>query len=93
MDATLQMLKELTEANGVPGQEGPVREVMARYLEGTGEIITDNLGSIVSRKSGSNAGENAPKVWAMRPLDYRNAKAPRRRQLSLPVVRQQVGMI
>ena len=59
MDATLQMLKELTEANGVPGQEGPVREVMARYLEGTGEIITDNLGSIVSRKSGSNVGEDA----------------------------------
>lgn len=62
MDATLQMLKELTEANGVPGQEGPVREVMARYLEGTGEIITDNLGSIVSCKSGSNVGEDAPKV-------------------------------
>src|SRR5688572_8379024 len=62
MDATLQMLKDLTEANGVSGQEGPVREVMARYLEGTGEIITDNLGSIVSCKRGSNVGENAPKV-------------------------------
>lgn len=62
MDDTLQMLKELTEANGVPGQEGPVREVMARYLEGTGEIITDNLGSIVARKNGNGAGDNAPKV-------------------------------
>ena len=32
MDETLQMMKELTEAPGVPGQEGPVRDIMARYL-------------------------------------------------------------
>ncbi|HUP27887.1 MAG TPA: peptidase M28, partial [Chloroflexia bacterium] len=61
MDETLQMLKELTEAQGVPGQEGPVREVMARYLSPSGEIITDNLGSIVARKAGS-AGDDAPKI-------------------------------
>ena len=37
MNDTLQMLKELTEAPGVPGAEGPVREVMARYLALAGQ--------------------------------------------------------
>ncbi len=32
MDETLQMLKDLTEAPGVPGQEGPVREVTAQGI-------------------------------------------------------------
>jgi endoglucanase len=63
MDQTLQMMKELTEAPGVPGQEGPVREVMARYLSPLGEVITDNLGSIVARKNGANVdGDSAPKI-------------------------------
>src|SRR5687768_12576557 len=63
MDDTLQMLKDLTEANGVPGQEGPVREVMQRLLEGHGEVMTDNLGSIVARKAGNGLdGDSAPKI-------------------------------
>ncbi len=63
MDETLQMLKELTEAHGVPGQEGPVREVMARYLEPLGEVIRDNLGSIVAVKTGTGVdAASAPKV-------------------------------
>src|SRR5689334_1443912 len=59
MDETLMMLRELTEAPGVPGQEAPVRRVMRRYLEPLGEILTDNLGSIVCRKVGQEGG---PKV-------------------------------
>lgn len=63
MDEMLLMLKELTEANGVPGQEGPVREVMARYLAPLGEIVTDNLGSIAAYKTGDGVDrEGAPKV-------------------------------
>jgi putative aminopeptidase FrvX len=63
MDELLQMMKDLTEAPGVPGQEGPVREVMARYLAPLGEILTDNLGSIVAYKTGGGAPmDNAPKV-------------------------------
>jgi len=63
MDETLQMLKDLTEAPGVPGQEWPVREVMARLLEPLGEIMQDNLGSIVAKKSGNGVdGASAPKV-------------------------------
>ena len=63
MDNTLQMMKELTEAPGVPGQEGPVREVMARYLAPLGEVITDGLGSIVAVKAGRGVNkDSAPRI-------------------------------
>lgn len=59
MDETLTMLKELTDAPGVSGFEEPVRRVMRRYLEPLGEVLTDNLGSIVGRKVGQADG---PKI-------------------------------
>lgn len=59
MDATLKMMKELTDAPGVPGQEEAVRRVMRRYLEPISEVLTDNLGSIVGRKAGLADG---PKI-------------------------------
>jgi len=63
MDQTLQMMKELTEAPGVPGQEAPVREIMGRYLAPLGEIMTDNLGSIVAVKTGRGVNKDqAPRV-------------------------------
>lgn len=63
MDDTLKMLKELTEAPGVPGAEGPVREVMARYLGPLGEIVTDGLGSIVASRSGKGVDKDSgPRV-------------------------------
>src|SRR3712207_6405663 len=63
MDELLQMFQELTEAPGVPGQEGPVREIMARYLAPLGEVTTDRLGSIVAYKTGQGLDrEAAPRV-------------------------------
>jgi putative aminopeptidase FrvX len=59
MDEMLTMLKDLTDAPGVSGFEEPVRRVMRRYLEPLGEVLTDNLGSIVGRKVGKAGG---PKV-------------------------------
>ena len=32
LDPTLQMFKELTDANGIPGNERAPREVMKRYI-------------------------------------------------------------
>ncbi len=53
MSEWVQILKELSEASGVPGQEQEVRELMRTYLEPyTEELSTDNLGSIVGRKTG-----------------------------------------
>ncbi len=53
MDAVLQMLKDLTDAPGVPGNEKAVRDVMARYLAPLGEVITDNLGGVAGVKQGT----------------------------------------
>lgn len=53
MDDTLKMLAELTEAPGVPGDEGEVRRVIRRHLEPLATIERDNLGSIIGRKQGA----------------------------------------
>jgi endoglucanase len=53
---TEQMLKELTEASGIPGFEFEVREVIRRYVEPLGEISQDRLGSILCRKVGAAEG-------------------------------------
>lgn len=53
MDDTTQLLKELTEAHGVPGYETPVRAVVRALLQGLGELSQDQLGSVICRKEGA----------------------------------------
>jgi endoglucanase len=66
-DETLTLLKEITDANGVPGNERQPREVMRKYLEPhTDEITYDNLGSIIGVLKGEN---NGPKVMVTGHLD------------------------
>src|SRR4051812_43003359 len=53
----LQLLKQLSEAPGVPGREERVREVLQRHLEGLfDEVITDPLGSLIARKGAAGSG-------------------------------------
>ena len=52
MDETEKLLKELTEANGVPGYETEVRNVIRRYFEPLGEITQDRIGSLICKKIG-----------------------------------------
>jgi putative aminopeptidase FrvX len=67
LDETLIMLKELTDANAVPGNEREAREVMKKYLDGfADEISYDNLGSIIATKLGE---ANGPKVMVAGHLD------------------------
>ena len=67
LDANLQMLKDLTDANGIPGNERAPREVMKRYIEPfADEIETDNLGSLIAKKVGD---ENGPKIMVAGHLD------------------------
>lgn len=47
------LLKELTEAPGVPGYEDPVRDVMTKHLAGLAEVSKDRLGSLIARKEGT----------------------------------------
>lgn len=66
-DATLTMLKELTDANGIPGNERQPREVMRKYIAPfANKIETDNLGSLIAEKVGD---VNGPKIMVAGHLD------------------------
>jgi len=49
-----QLLKDLTEAHGVPGFEDEAVSVMKEQLTGADEITYDKMGSIIARKSGKS---------------------------------------
>lgn len=67
MDETLTMLKDLTDARGIPGNEKEVREVMKEYIKPLAdEMDTDNLGSLIARKTGDAKG---PKIMVAGHLD------------------------
>jgi putative aminopeptidase FrvX len=67
LDPKLQMLKDLTDAKGIPGNEREVREVMRRYIEPYADDITqDHLGSLVAKKVGKADG---PKIMVAGHLD------------------------
>ncbi|WP_066365955.1 M42 family metallopeptidase [Neobacillus fumarioli] len=67
LDETLTMLKELTDARGIPGNEREVREVMKKYIAPyADEITTDGLGSLIAKKTGKEGG---PKIMVAGHLD------------------------
>jgi endoglucanase len=67
MDETLTMLKDLTDAKGVPGNEREARNVMKKYIEPfADEITTDGLGSLIAKKTGKEGG---PKIMIAGHLD------------------------
>jgi len=66
MDTIYQLLKELTEVNGVPGNEAPVRAVVRKYMEGLGEISQDKIGSVICKRQGTNP---APRVMLAGHMD------------------------
>lgn len=66
MDFTFELLKELTEASGVPGYETPIRAVVRKYLEPYGELTQDKVGSVICRKSGS---ADSPRIMLVGHMD------------------------
>lgn len=67
LDETLSMLKELTDAKGIPGNEREPREVMKKYIEPfSDEVTTDGLGSLIAKKVGKEGG---PKIVVAGHLD------------------------
>ncbi|MEZ5359505.1 MAG: M42 family metallopeptidase [Candidatus Zixiibacteriota bacterium] len=57
MDYSVELLKDLTNANGAPGHEEEATAVMAKYLKDvTDEIQYDNLGSVMGFKKGPKDG-------------------------------------
>lgn len=67
LDSTLTMLKELTDARAIAGNEKESREVMKKYIEPFADSIeTDGLGSLIAKKVGD---ENGPKIMVAGHLD------------------------
>lgn len=67
LDETLQMLKDLTDAKGIPGNEREPREVMKKYIEPfSDQIEMDGLGSLIASKTGDSEG---PRVMVTGHLD------------------------
>ncbi|GAA0426421.1 MAG: M42 family metallopeptidase [Bacillota bacterium] len=66
-DETLTMLKELTDAKGIPGNEKEPRKIMKNYISPyADEVFYDNLGSLIAQKTGE---ENGPKIMVAGHLD------------------------
>jgi len=67
LDPTLQMFKDLTDANGIAGNERAPREVMKKYIAPYADTVeTDNLGSVIAKKVGDESG---PKIVVAGHLD------------------------
>lgn len=67
LDETLTMLKELTDAKAIPGNERESRDVMRKYIEPFADRMdSDNLGSLIAEKVGD---ENGPKIMVAGHLD------------------------
>jgi putative aminopeptidase FrvX len=54
MDNIEKMLKEITEATGISGYETEIKVVLRRYLESSGQISYDKLGSLICRQDGTS---------------------------------------
>ena len=63
---TLELLRTLTELDGVPGFEREVRDFMRSQLEGAVEFQSDNLGSLICKKAGS---EEHPRIMIPAHMD------------------------
>src|SRR5690625_4691466 len=67
LDETLTMLKDLTDAKAIPGNEKEARDVMEKYITPfSDEVYTDRLGSLIAKKTGL---ENGPKIMVAGHLD------------------------
>lgn len=67
LDQTLTMLKELTDAKAISGNEKEARDVMKKYISPYAEeVYTDHLGSLIAKKTGQ---EDGPKVMVAGHLD------------------------
>ena len=53
-DSTLELLKELTEVNGIPGYEDQVRSIVRKHLAPLGDLSQDKIGSVICKVKGTS---------------------------------------
>jgi putative aminopeptidase FrvX len=66
MDKTELLIKELTEASGVPGYEQGARAVMRKHIAPLGELTQDRLGSLICKHAG---WAEAPRIMLAAHMD------------------------
>lgn len=66
MDKTENLLKELTEAHGIPGYEVDVRKVIRNHFKPIGDVEEDNMGSLICKKVGK---DSSPKIMLAGHMD------------------------
>ena len=62
----MNILKDMSMLNGIPGNEKQVREYMKQQMDGLATISYDNLGSIIGEKVGD---PNGPKIMVAGHMD------------------------
>ncbi len=63
------LLKRLTEAHGIPGQEDRIREIVREELKGICEFETDWMGNLICRKEGAGASGSRKKLMIAAHMD------------------------
>lgn len=53
----VELLRELTEAHGVPGNEGAIRAIVRRELGPVAEVSVDPMGNLTALKRGTGGGK------------------------------------
>jgi endoglucanase len=66
VDQTEKLLKEITEASGVPGYESEVRAIMRKYVEDLAVIEKDKMGSFIGKHVGA---DDRPRVMMAGHMD------------------------
>src|SRR5262245_9442772 len=67
LDETTRLMKELTEAHGPSGSEGPVGKLIMKYLSPlVSEVHVDGMGSIIGTRRGSS---DAPRIMLAAHMD------------------------
>jgi endoglucanase len=66
MDETANLLKRLTEGDGVPGHESEIRAIVKDVLAPLGELSRDHLGSVICIVRGKS---DSPRVMLAGHMD------------------------
>ncbi|SUM34833.1 peptidase [Staphylococcus gallinarum] len=67
MDNSVNLLKTLTDIDGIAGHEMEVKSTMKAYLTPVSdEIVEDNLGGIFAKKTATDGHKNINGRWSLR---------------------------